>query len=203
MLIAGTVCFPFYQLLEPFITLWLGAEYILPREIMLLLVIRLFITITRGVVDQFLYGYGLFWDVWAPLAESVINISVAIIGGYLWGLPGVLLGGISSLILIVGIWKPSCCITGDSEKCDELLVPIRLPAGAGFDFGRVHGLDLEIRFPCSLPRLSFPGFMRLPHGRFLWRSDGSFNVLRYAGHARNGAPCAGDGGNPVAVAEKN
>lgn len=106
MLIAGTVCFPFYQLLEPFITLWLGAEYILPREIMLLLVIRLFITITRGVVDQFLYGYGLFWDVWAPLAESVINISVAIIGGYLWGLPGVLLGGISSLILIVGIWKP-------------------------------------------------------------------------------------------------
>ncbi len=29
-----------------------------------------------------------------------------------------------------------------------------------------------------------------------------FNVLRYAGHARNGAPCAGDGGNPVAVAEK-
>ena len=106
MLIAGTVCFPLYQLLEPFITLWLGAGYILPREIMLLLVIRLFITITRGVVDQFLYGYGLFWDVWAPLAESVINISVAIIGGYLWGLPGVLLGGISSLILIVGIWKP-------------------------------------------------------------------------------------------------
>lgn len=53
-----------------------------------------------------MYGYGLFWDVWAPLAESVINISVAIIGGYLWGLPGVLLGGISSLILIVGIWKP-------------------------------------------------------------------------------------------------
>ena len=48
MLIAGTVCFPLYQLLEPFITLWLGAGYILPREIMLLLVIRLFITITRG-----------------------------------------------------------------------------------------------------------------------------------------------------------
>ena len=53
MLIAGTVCFPFYQLLEPFITLWLGAEYILPREIMLLLVIRLFITITRGLWISF------------------------------------------------------------------------------------------------------------------------------------------------------
>lgn len=53
MLIAGTVCFPLYQLLEPFITLWLGAGYILPREIMLLLVIRLFITITRGLWISF------------------------------------------------------------------------------------------------------------------------------------------------------
>lgn len=45
--------FPLYQLLEPFITLWLGAGYILPREIMLLLVIRLFITITRGLWISF------------------------------------------------------------------------------------------------------------------------------------------------------
>ena len=44
--------------------------------------------------------------------------------------------------------------------------------------------------------------MRLSHGRLLWRSDGSFNVLRYAGHARHDAPRAGDGGNPVAVAEE-
>ncbi|MCQ5042066.1 sugar transporter, partial [Akkermansia muciniphila] len=32
MQIAGTVCFPFYQLMEPIIKLRLGAEYILPRE---------------------------------------------------------------------------------------------------------------------------------------------------------------------------
>ncbi|MBT8777240.1 lipopolysaccharide biosynthesis protein [Akkermansia muciniphila] len=106
MLIAGTICFALYQLLEPFISLWLGSGYILSREIMILVIINLFIAITRGVTDQFLYGYGLFWDIWAPLAESVINITVAVIGGYLWGLPGILLGGISSLMLIVGIWKP-------------------------------------------------------------------------------------------------
>lgn len=106
MLIAGTMCFTLYQLLEPFISLWLGSGYILPREIMILVIINLFIAVTRGVTDQFLYGYGLFWDVWAPLVESVINISVAVIGGYYWGLPGILLGGIASLTLIVGIWKP-------------------------------------------------------------------------------------------------
>ena len=33
MLIAGTICFTLYQLLEPFITLWLGAGYILPLSL--------------------------------------------------------------------------------------------------------------------------------------------------------------------------
>ena len=51
-----------YKRQEPFITLWLGSGYILPREIMILIIINLFITVTRGAVDQFLYGYGLFWD---------------------------------------------------------------------------------------------------------------------------------------------
>lgn len=83
---------------------------------MILIIINLFITVTRGAVDQFLYGYGLFWDVWAPIVESVINISVAIIGGYLWGLPGILLGGISSLVLIVGIWKPFMLYTWGFRK---------------------------------------------------------------------------------------
>lgn len=48
--------------------------------------------------------------------RSVINISVAIIGGYLWGLPGILLGGISSLVLIVGIWKPFMLYTWGFRK---------------------------------------------------------------------------------------
>ena len=35
-----------------------------------------------------------------------IYIVVAVVGGHLWGLEGVLLGGVTSLFLIVGIWKP-------------------------------------------------------------------------------------------------
>ena len=55
---------------------------------------------------QFLFGFGLFYDIWAPIIEIVINLTIAIWGGYMWGLPGVLLGGLTSQILIVGIWKP-------------------------------------------------------------------------------------------------
>ena len=105
-LIGGIVSFSVYILIEPFISLWLGSKYILSYDILILLTLNIFIGYTRGGVMQFLYGFGLFNDVWAPIAEIVINLSIAIIGGSILGLKGVLMGGICSQLLIVGIWKP-------------------------------------------------------------------------------------------------
>ena len=104
-LMAGLFCFCVYKLLPSFVSLWLGNEYLLPSIVLVLVLINLFFSIMRGTVDQFLFGYGLFYDVWAPIAESVIFIIVALIGGSLWGLQGVLLGGVVSKLLIVFIWK--------------------------------------------------------------------------------------------------
>ena len=105
-LIGGIVSFSVYTLIEPFISLWLGSEYLLPRLVLILITVNIFISYTRGGVMQFLFGFGLFYDVWAPVAEIIINLSVATICGALWGLPGVLLGGLTSQLLIVCIWKP-------------------------------------------------------------------------------------------------
>lgn len=104
--VTGILIFAIYQLLPSFITLWIGSQYVLSNSVLILLLLSFFIGMTRGATDQFLYGYGLFYDTWAPIAESIIYIVVAIIGGSIWGLEGVLLGGIISLIIIVGIWKP-------------------------------------------------------------------------------------------------
>ncbi len=104
--IGGSIAFAIYVLIEPFISFWLGTEYLLSHSVLLLIVLNVFISYTRGGVMQFLYGFGLFYDIWAPIAEIVINLSVAIVGGHFWGLPGVILGGLTSQILIVGIWKP-------------------------------------------------------------------------------------------------
>lgn len=60
----------------------------------------------RYTTDAYINGYGMFQDVWAPVTETIISIIVAVIGGYIWGLEGVLLGTIVSMSLIVGIWKP-------------------------------------------------------------------------------------------------
>lgn len=105
-LIAGIVSFAIFHLAEPFITLWLGKQYVLPHNILWLIILSAFIGYSRGVTEQFLFGYGLFNDTWAPITEICINLTTAIIGGALWGLPGVLLGGIVSLSIIAGIWKP-------------------------------------------------------------------------------------------------
>lgn len=105
-LIAGIMSFGVFTLMNPFITIWLGVKFLLPTIVLLLITINVFISYIRGAVMQFLFGYGLFRDVWAPVAEICINLGVAVVGGALWGLPGILLGGLVSQILIVGIWKP-------------------------------------------------------------------------------------------------
>lgn len=104
--IGSTIVFVSIKTLPIFITLWIGKEYLLSDIVLYLILFNLFITLTRGVTEQFLYGYGLFYDIWAPLAESTIFFIVAIIGGHFWKLEGILLGNTISLILIVCLWKP-------------------------------------------------------------------------------------------------
>lgn len=104
--IGGLFSFSILMLIDPFIKIWLGDEYILSSLVVYLIVINVFLGYTRGGVMQFLFGYGLFADIWAPISEIVINLSVAIIGGHYFGLPGILMGGITSQLLIVFIWKP-------------------------------------------------------------------------------------------------
>lgn len=104
--VSGIIMFSIFMLIEPFISLWLGAEYILPRAVLVIILINFFLNLTRGATDQFLYGHGLFYDTWSPVVEAAIYITVAIIGGHFLGLEGVLLGATVSLALVIGCWKP-------------------------------------------------------------------------------------------------
>ena len=103
--IAGVFLFALYKLLSPFICLWLGPQYVLSHKVLVLILMSYFLGMVRGTNEQFILGYGLFSDIWAPFAEAIILVSVAIVGGKLWGFEGVLLGGIVSSIVIIYIWK--------------------------------------------------------------------------------------------------
>lgn len=104
--ISGIACFTLYISITPFISLWIGGKYILSNTTLLLLVVGMFIRMTRSVVDSFKNAYQLFGDVWSPIAEACINLGCSILFGYWWGLNGIIMGSNLSLILIVLLWKP-------------------------------------------------------------------------------------------------
>lgn len=104
--LAGVACFALYSAVGPFITVWLGAQYVLGHTTLLLLVLGMFIRMTRSVVDSFKNAFQLFADVWSPVAEASINLGGSILFGYFWGLDGILLGSNLSLVAIVLLWKP-------------------------------------------------------------------------------------------------
>ena len=104
--IGGIACYAIYICIGPFISFWIGEKYLLSESTLLLLVLYLFIQISRSVIESFKDAFQLFGDVWAPIIEACINLGGSILFGYLWGLNGVLIGVNLSLILIIVLWKP-------------------------------------------------------------------------------------------------
>lgn len=105
MWIASVICFSMYMLGDSFITLWVGNGYLLSNAAFIILIIITFITLTR-TNDAFLAAYGLYRDVWAPVAEAGLNLGCSILLGYFFGLEGILFGVLVSLLIIVCGWKP-------------------------------------------------------------------------------------------------
>lgn len=105
-LMVGLGCFGLYFLTEPFITYWIGEGYVLNHTTLVLVVILFFMNNLRSVVDTYINAYGLFRDIWAPVAEAAIFAVAAVVLGRLYGLNGVLAAAILELALIIYIWRP-------------------------------------------------------------------------------------------------
>lgn len=95
-----------YKLINNFISLWLGKQFILPQLTIILILINLFIQCFRGITDIFKDGSGFFDDIHLPISEAVINFIISIILVRYIGLNGVIIGTIVSNILIICIAKP-------------------------------------------------------------------------------------------------
>ena len=105
-LVGSFVVFSVFNLIEPFVSLWLGSQYILDRKILVMLMITVFISQTRGAVDMFNGAHGLYSDTWAAWAEAIIFLSVTLAFAPKYGIVGILMGKIVSQVLIIVVWKP-------------------------------------------------------------------------------------------------
>lgn len=99
------ICFCLYHLTTPFIVLWIGEKYILDDITLYLFVVYAFINNTR-TTEAFTNAYGLYQDIWAPIAELLIYLIVSIVATIYLGVRGVLVGVIVSQLIIISIWKP-------------------------------------------------------------------------------------------------
>ena len=105
MWLASVVCFAFYILGHPFIKLWVGEEYLMPQSAYWVLLVITFVQLSR-TNDVFINAYGLFQDVWAPVAIAFLDLGFSILLGYHYGLTGVLSGILISLLTVICLWKP-------------------------------------------------------------------------------------------------
>jgi len=104
--VSSLACFGLYLFMSPFITIWIGEKYVLGDMTLILMLITMFLRLTRSVTDSFNHAYQLFGDVWAPAVEGVINLGCSFWLGSIWGLNGILAGVALSLLATGLFWKP-------------------------------------------------------------------------------------------------
>lgn len=92
--------------MSPLIVVWLGPEYELSRTFVFLISLASFMNLCRSTTDQFVSGYGIFGDIWAPISEISIYVISALILGPLYGLNGLVMAPIISLGIVLYVWKP-------------------------------------------------------------------------------------------------
>lgn len=90
----------FIVLFNPFISIWVGKDYLLSMPIVITIVSVFFFTCMRRTVEMFRDALGLFWyDRYAGLVEAIINIVISVVLVKKIGIIGVFLGTIISNIM--------------------------------------------------------------------------------------------------------
>jgi len=89
----------FFILINPFISIWLGNEFLFSPLIVLMITINLYIQGLRKSVLTFRDALGLFWyDRYKPIIESAINLIASIYFAINLGVLGILLGTVVSTL---------------------------------------------------------------------------------------------------------
>lgn len=96
-----------FVLINPFMYIWLGNDYVLSFYVSLCLSINFYIAGMQAVTNSFRSAYGLFYKArFRPLVMVIINIVVSVILVQFLGIPGVLIGTIVSRLLTTAWLDP-------------------------------------------------------------------------------------------------
>lgn len=92
-----------FNLLNPFITIWLGEKYLFPVSTVLAIVISFYIQVTMRTGEMFKSASGLFWnDRYAPIVQCIINIVVSVLLAKKFEITGIFIG--TSVAMLLTKW---------------------------------------------------------------------------------------------------
>lgn len=101
-LMANFVVTCFFQLISPFITLWLGIEFLLPISTAVLLAIDLYFTVWMQFLSQFFVIYRLHkYDKWIVFLIAILNIIISFYLIGIYGINGTLIGTIGTRFICI------------------------------------------------------------------------------------------------------
>jgi len=91
--------------LNPFITWWLGVEYLLSIPTVIIILINLYILGMRISAQIFKVKSGIFvQDKYSPLLQGCLNLILSLVFVQFWGITGVLFAATVS-VLSIGFWQ--------------------------------------------------------------------------------------------------
>ena len=91
-----------FAMMDPFVTVWLGEEFLLPMHVLGILTVNFYMLGMRSSIGTFKDAAGIFYeDRFIPVLESIINIVVAVVCVHFFGLFGVFFGTFISSFIVV------------------------------------------------------------------------------------------------------
>ncbi len=90
-----------FCLYDPFIDIWLGRGYLLPKPAVLLIAVNFYIASMRIPLNSTKSVLGLFWeDRYKSLAEAVLNLGISVILARSLGITGIIAGTLLSTLAV-------------------------------------------------------------------------------------------------------
>ncbi len=103
----GFACSGIMGLSENFISVWLGQEYVLSKLVVFAIALQLYIRHVHYAAYTYRVTCGLFvQSKYVPIFTTVINLSLSIYLGKIWGLFGILFATSIARIVTIGISDP-------------------------------------------------------------------------------------------------
>ncbi len=88
-------------LLNPFIHIWLGKDYLLEMKVVIILGFNFYLNGMRQTSLMFNDALGLYWkNRYKPIFEALVNLAMSLILVRFWGIQGVFLGTTCSIIFV-------------------------------------------------------------------------------------------------------